>query len=180
MADTVKAVEKHKLLYPSKRQEKSDDVIWKLDQCPTQGHTARQTSSPTGGPKVNRYMRAPNRSSTRVKCYNCNESGHVRKDCQICSYCKKYGHTAKICPDRIAKAKGKFCHECKISDSHNTDECFKSSRPSQQRERHKNIRMVVEDTTKESTHENEWASNLYESGSETPPHYWLGTPQTTY
>ena len=148
MANTVKAVEKHKLLYPSKRQEKSDEAIWKLEQSLTQSNLPRQVTSQTRDSKANRHMRAPNRSSTQMKSYNCNETGHVRKDYQMCSYCKIYGHTAKLCADRIAKAKEKYRHECKLSDSHNTDECYKNSRPPQQRTSNKNIRMAVEDNIK--------------------------------
>ena len=96
----------------------------------------------------------------------------------MCSYCKIYGHTAKLCADRIAKAKGKYCHECKLSDSHNTDECYKNSRPPQQRTSNTNIRMAVEDNIKinEVNYEDEWASNMYESssdetGGELPQHF---------
>ena len=98
MADTVKAVEKHKLLYPSKRQEKSDEVIWKIEQNTTQNKLPRQVTSQTRSPTAHRHIRASNttnRSSTQIKCYNCSENGHVRKDCKTCSYCKIYGHTAK-------------------------------------------------------------------------------------
>ena len=103
-------------------------------------------------------------SSSQV---NCNESGHLRRDCQTCGYCRKYGHTAKRCEDRIKNSKGKYCHECKLEDSHITNECYKSSRRPQPKSRNKNIRMIVEEgEDTENSHEGTWSSNVYESSDD--------------
>ena len=58
-------------------------------------------------------------------CYNCGQEGHLKKFCTVCSFCKSRDHTAKACQKRIAWAKGKYCKNCKLKDSHDTSECRK-------------------------------------------------------
>ena len=83
------------------------------------------------------------------------------KEGKKCGYCKKIGHPAKICRKRIAEAKGKFCAECNLRDSHNTSECYinkRASRPKPVRLHH-----VEEDTGENQSDDSEWASNVYEN-----------------
>ena len=111
MAETVKTVEKHKLMNASRKTETHNDVIWRAHQGQ--------------GTPQNEYSATDKRDETEFKCYNCGKKGHISKKCKSCSFCKKYGHKAKTCRERIAKAKGKYCSNCNLKDSHNTAECRK-------------------------------------------------------
>ena len=171
MSDTVRTVEKQKLLYPTKKLEKSDDdVIWKIERS----NSPRQVAPPPHQQAAQHQRQAPNTKDNNNKgsamnCYNCGKTGHVRKDCKTCSFCKVYGHTAKQCDSRMAKAKGKYCHNCKISDSHSTNECFRNGRaPLQKAPGQKYVRMVHEQDNggNEASNEDTWASPLYDTGGE--------------
>jgi len=178
MSDTVKAVEKHKLLYPTKKPERSDDVIWQVNKRPDnpgwakqrpaqQNRNMQQQNQSAQPPRNNvapttRPQPAADRSGAELKCFNCGARGHTRRECRTCSYCKKYGHTAKKCAERIAKARGKYCHECKISDSHDTKDCYKTARSSRTRN-NANVRLAREETTSDTSEEDAWASEIYEA-----------------
>jgi len=169
MADTVKAVEKHKLLYPTKKSERSDDVIWQVKKRPDNAgrSTQRQAQQNVNRPPrrnvalTNRPQTSTTRTNTEFRCFNCGAKGHSRKECRTCSFCKVYGHTAKKCTDRIAKARGKYCHECGIADSHNTNECFKSKR-SGQRRNNDNVRLAQE-AAAENSDDDAWVSEIYDA-----------------
>ena len=170
MSETVKTVEKHKLLYPNKKMEQtSEDVIWHVDRGSMQPKVQRQT--PVRMQRSQRSEPLPqtvNRGSNSVGCFNCGKSGHVRKECKTCSFCKIYGHTAKQCQERIARAKCIFCHNCNIADSHTTEECFKNVRGKQQKvPRQKPVRMVqAEENNDGDSTEEAWDSTLYDSSED--------------
>ncbi len=130
MAETVKQVEKQKLLTSSKAQTAQEGFIFKTTQ-PQVPRRQHQQPSPrnTTPPEQPRFMINKN-----ITCHNCGKTGHIKKECKSCNYCKKYGHSVKDCRTKLAK--GKYCDKCKMKDSHNTVECrrqFKS-----------NVRMVGE------------------------------------
>ena len=144
MAETVKTFEKYKLLSASKtkRPEKNAEVIWRANkQQPTSTTTAK-------------YERP------EVKCYNCDKMGHMKKDCKTCSYCKKYGHIARECKKRLAEAKGKFCNNCKMHDSHSTKDCRKKPRA---KEGFKNtVNVAQEDESIPHQYEYNWCPTIEE------------------
>ena len=157
MSQTVFKALEYKRAHPAKSPEKNKDVVFKIDQ--------RVSARSGEDHKIPRRVRTPQRDNIRLKCFNCNEFGHSRRDCKICGYCRKPGHTAKVCEERIKNSKGKYCQECRIEDSHNTSECYKSSKRPQQKSRPRNdVRMMAgEGEDIEYTHEGTWASNVYES-----------------
>ena len=60
-------------------------------------------------------------------CFNCNQSGHISKNCPkdiICKYCKDSGHTVQVCPKLVeksgAKPKTNFRNEVKLIDTTST------------------------------------------------------------
>ena len=157
MSNTVFKALEYKRAHPAKNPEKNNDIVFKLDQ---------RTSARSGeGHKTPRHVRPSQRENTRLKCFNCNELGHSKRDCKICGYCRKNGHTAKGCEERIKNSKGKYCQECDLKDSHNTSECYKNSKHPQQKSRPRNdVRMMAgEGKHPECTQEGTWASNAYES-----------------
>ena len=118
MSETVKAVEKHKILTNPKGQGRStnEEVVWKASaqSAPTSRNNANNT--PSRSTKQQQHQNNENRSGqtvpTTVECYNCDETGHLRKHCKVCAFCKIEGHTAKVCRKRIAQAQGKYCSFC--------------------------------------------------------------------
>ena len=156
MSHTIEAFEKFKMTHAFKKEEKKDEAIWKVEQVPTQNRSPRQAMSQPRGTREPRDTWTPNGGKNLPKCYNCNQNGHIRKDCKMCSFCKKYGHIAKGCAERIAKAKGKYCHECSLADSHNTDECYRKLNPSQPKTSNKIVRLAAEE---------EWTSEIYNSNN---------------
>jgi len=177
MSETVRAVEKYKLTHPNKKPARSSsDVVWQTSNRP--GHSGRsnqrtaqpfKTKTPQKSDSTTQSRLQPtnNRSSkSELKCYNCNGKGHTRKECRTCSYCKTYGHTAKKCSERMAAAKGKYCHECKLSDSHNTNECFKTTKTTRGR-RNENVRLVHEDAGEYASDQDAWPSGIYDESEST-------------
>jgi len=66
-----------------------------------------------------------------LPCDRCGKRNHTTKECTFtsaCSYCHKLGHMAKVCRKRLRQAKGKFCQNCQLADSHNTQECYRQQR----------------------------------------------------
>ena len=157
MAHTIDAFEKFKMTHAFKKEEKKkEEAIWKLEQSPIQNRYARRSMPQPRDTRDTRDAWTPNGGRNATQCYNCKQDGHMRKDCKMCSFCKRYGHTAKGCAERISKSKGKYCHECSLADSHNTDECFKKLNSSQAKNSNKNVRLATEE---------EYSSELYNSSS---------------
>ena len=156
MSHTIEAFEKFKMTHAVKKEEKKEEAIWKVEQSPTQNRYARKSMPQPRGTREPRDTWTPNGGKNLTQCYNCKQNGHIRKDCKMCSFCKKYGHTAKGCAERIAKSKGKYCHECSLADSHNTDECYRKVNPSQPKTRNKTVRLATEE---------EYSSELYNSSN---------------
>ena len=139
-----------------RRRRKKEEIIWKLEQSPIQNRPTRRFTSQPKGTRDSRDTWTPNGGRNITQCHNCKQNGHMRKDCKMCSFCKKYGHTAKACAERIEKSKGKYCHECSLADSHNTEECYKKLNSSQAKNRNKIVRLAAEE---------EWSSDLYNFSS---------------
>ena len=158
MAEAVKAALKYQTLMGPKgktTQQNLDEVIWKVTQPQKKfkgkpQQTTQQQASPQQTSQSNQ--------STNVKCFNCNQPGHVRKQCPICSHCRAYGHTAKGCAKKIAESKGKFCKNCNLQNSHNTNECRK------QNQQVRIIQGTEENTQDEGNEEDhqEWDPTEYE------------------
>ena len=107
-----------------KNDPASAGALWKTTpQFPAKparqhmGGSEQNNVKPRDKPNVNK----------EIRCYNCQLPGHVRQDCKTCSFCGKFGHQAKVCQQRIAKAKGKFCQKCGKKDSHSTSECHRKN-----------------------------------------------------
>ena len=113
---------------------------------------------------------------------NCGKTGHVKKDCLTCSFCKKFGHQAKVCRTRLAQAKGKFCEYCNLKDSHDTSECYDKKAQNKQKSEAKqnNVRMVQTNNYEDNSDDNgssNWSPNIideeeeYTAGSGTSNQY---------
>ena len=113
ISDTIDAANRYRAKNDKKKDLRREENIWKA--------TPKPPSKREREPSTNRAARESGKSN--YKCYNCGKTGHLRRDCKVCAYCKENDHTAKTCAKRIAQAKGKYCSFCKIKDSHNLAEC---------------------------------------------------------
>ena len=120
----------------------------------------------------NRYPQTPRtqyREDRSPICSNCNRTGHVKRECRCCTYCKRAGHTARLCETRKRIAKGKFCSNCKIHDSHDTSECYRGARNSRVNNP-RNVRILREYPDDEKTSsDDDWSPNNYDDRDDYPP-----------
>lgn len=181
MAATVKATETYKKSKPlpnaSRNKSQHEDTIWihaeEPQQQQSQATARQQRGTPPQQPKQLQAQRPG------IRCYNCNKPGHSRKECRTCSFCKIYGHTAKDCRKRIDANKGKYCHYCGISESHEEKDCRKK-RADQAKSSPSHVRIVHPDgsekgpntgaETSYSYDSNTYDENLENPGGE-PPQY---------
>ena len=152
MSETVKTIERQKLLSQTNRPVKRDDTttaIWSINNSrnqPPQPQRSQPQSAPRYQPPQPQRNNQQQQSNQRTQsqfppsrnrdggCFNCGELDHRRKDCPRCGYCLKPNHRAKECRLRIKEAKGKFCQKCRMKDSHSTHECRRRSfNPTQNR-----------------------------------------------
>ena len=174
MSETVKAIEKQKLLNNTKKTVANNhEVIWQAARV-TPHPPQRQTAAVAGAPRPPTAQGPIDNNRPPLKCHNCNQTGHIKRDCKTCSYCTKYGHTAKLCRARIAQAKGKYCSTCKLQDSHNTVECFKTARNQSNANPRPKVHMAytdehvnVVDDTNQNNDETNWAPNYTEENVDT-------------
>ena len=159
MTYTVKVIHEHPLPNADKIINKRDEVVWKASE-PTQSTTQLGTKiqhNRTNKPTYN--TKTQYRGDDRQKCFNCNEVGHTRRECRVCAFCKKPGHNARFCEARIKKARGKFCTNCQLKDSHDTHECYTNGRRTN-KTGHRNVRMLREYPYDDGpSYNNEWAPN---------------------
>lgn len=130
MGKVVRATKKHKISC-QKKPENTNEIAFQARQVTgpqtDQKSVARQTFNTTTDQSYNKAV---------VTCFRCKQPGHVKRECPACAFCLKTGHRAKDCRTRLAQAKGKYCRNCQIKDSHSTNECFsKNARPKQQQYR---------------------------------------------
>ena len=118
-AEVVSAAARFNTRVQPKDTKHSDDHLWKMTQ-------QRKT--------------VPSDKSKDLECYTCGKKGHVKRDCPLCAFCKSSEHKVKECQERIKQAKGKYCHHCKIKDSHSTSECIKLKIA--KRKKGGNVRMI--------------------------------------
>ena len=144
MATAVKAAERQKLLDKDEQNKKgrgstkTPEVIFKVEnneyRKPQAGleNNGKGKSIPTCFRCNKRgHMAKECRSSVPEQgtdnCSRCGKKGHSHHECYLkntkCSFCKRTGHLQKVCRKRLAL--GKFCSNCKVSNSHDTTECFK-------------------------------------------------------
>lgn len=62
-------------------------------------------------------FQAVKKGNSNIKCFKCNKTGHIKRDCKMCSICKKF-HAEKDC-----KFKDKQCSICKKTN-HKEENCF--------------------------------------------------------
>ena len=135
MSNAVRANEKYKLhnqqqveqacAAAPKRQRapenRPNEVIWGVnEQVRNRTIDKRYQARPNFNDKKGR--------ETSHNCEKCGRRGHTTFDCLLknlrCVFCKANGHNVKACKKRLAQAKGKYCENCKLADSHNTNECY--------------------------------------------------------
>ena len=164
MTSTNKIVSDYPLTDTDKAIAKQEDVVWKASTNMNNNTRSvqRESSQYTRTNKPTQTTKAHNRGDGRLRCFNCNEAGHTRRECRTCAFCKKGGHTARLCEARIKKAKGKFCNNCQLKDSHDTHECYRGERrPTRIRPR--DVRVIREyPDTEVPTYNGEWAPNNYD------------------
>ena len=175
MTYTNKIISDHPLTDADKVVEKNEDVVWKATTTINNNTRSVHRESPqyTRTNKPTQATKTNYRGDGRPRCFNCNETGHTRRECRTCAYCKKIGHTARMCEARIKKSKGKYCTNCLIRDSHDTHECYRGERKPT-RSRPRDVRVLREyPDTDVPTYNSEWAPNhceyINERQGEQPP-----------
>ena len=132
-------------------------VVWKASESANAYHNSRPQATrkaPMQNDLQGNTMQSQYNGS--LKCHNCGQQGHVRKDCRICGFCKKQGHKTKYCKLRLAASKGKNCSYCHRENSHTADECFRNPDAVRNRPAAKNVVRTVTHTDANS--DSEWTS----------------------
>ena len=166
MSQTRDTLNGYNIAKGKKKPARREEVIWNLEENKTR-RTPYQQEQEQANRRRNRTPRSSPRRQPRtgnkLECFNCKSTNHVRRDCTACTYCKKQGHRAKECRERLEKARGKYCRHCDLHDSHDTEECYTKGKSTRKN-------MVVrlhheenEASNNESTEE--WPQTEYESSS---------------
>lgn len=178
MSRAVEAAERQKMSdgnrYPRKRDNNSNDVIWEVREQAERQNERKPRYKPTERSAKPRPYNTKNRDTC---CLKCGESTHISRECKAtklyCSFCKIKGHVVKICQKRLAQAAGKHCKNCRISNSHNTEECYALKKGRERYDVSNNnnkVRMISTQETEEIHFENpetEYTSDHAATDSET-------------
>ena len=141
MAETVKTTERYSLNSHKKPTPRRDDAIWKA----TSNYEPHRVAQPRKQQRPNAtQIRATGQKNDKSStiCFTCKQTGHYKHQCTKCAYCRQEGHASKNCTLRIKNNKGKYCTNCKITDSHNTSECRRQANTGSRNAPRHNARMA--------------------------------------
>jgi len=148
MATTIEVAEKQRLdkavTHQKKHRHESQELLFGIhpNNNSPRGHGQRQSHNNQShyrnnqpAPTTNNGNPGPNKPSssttqTQYACTRCGKNNHATNDCKFnlnCSFCNVKGHAAKVCRKRLRLAKGKYCSNCNIRDSHSNAECFRNN-----------------------------------------------------